>query len=136
LAAALSEQDSPERHLLDTARAGRGLMRESAAAVLCAEAHERVHDLERLGVHFDIDAGGALSLGLEGGHSLRRVVHSGGSATGRRVVRELAAVAASEPRITILEHARTDTLLLEDGRCVGLGCEDGRLVRARAVVIS
>jgi L-aspartate oxidase len=94
-----------------------------------------VHDLERLGVNFDTDRGGALSLGLEGGHSLRRVVHSGGSATGRRVVRQLSALAAQEPLVEVLEHARADTLLLADGRCVGLGCEDGRTVRARAVLI-
>jgi L-aspartate oxidase len=131
----LAPDDSPERHRADTERAGRGLVRRSAAAVLCAEAPNRVHDLERLGVNFDTDLGGALSLGLEGGHSLRRVVHSGGSATGRRVVRQLSALAAQEPLIEVLEHARANTLLLDDGRCVGLACADGRIVRARAVVV-
>ncbi len=135
LAAALAADDSPRRHRDDTERAGRGLVRGSAAAVLCAEAPACVHDLERLGVHFDSDRSGALSLGLEGGHSLRRVVHSGGSATGRRVVRQLSALAAQEPLIEVLEHARVDTLMVADDRCVGLACEDGRGVRARAVVI-
>ncbi|MGD1049850.1 MAG: FAD-dependent oxidoreductase [Solirubrobacteraceae bacterium] len=135
LAAALGPDDNAERHQQDTERAGRGLVRASAAAVLCAEAPERVRDLERLGVKFDTDLGGALSLGLEGGHSRRRVVHSGGSATGRRVVRELSALAAQEPLIEVLEQARADTLLLADGRCVGVACEDGRSVRARAVVV-
>ena len=135
LAAALAPDDSPERHLADTVRAGRGLVRRSSAAVLCAEAPARVRDLERLGVHFDADRSGALSLGLEGGHSRRRVVHSGGSATGRRVVRELSALAAQEPLIEIVEHARANSLLLADGRCVGLACEDGRAVHSRAVAI-
>jgi L-aspartate oxidase len=135
LAAALSPGDSPELHLADTERAGRGLVRGSAAAVLCAEAPGRVHDLERLGVRFDTDRGGALSLGLEGGHSRRRVVHSGGSATGRRVVRQLSALAAEEPLIEVLENARACALLMSDGRCVGLACEDGRRVHARAVVV-
>jgi L-aspartate oxidase len=135
LAAALAPEDSPQRHLLDTERAGRGLVRPSAAAVLCEEAPSRVRDLERLGVNFDRDLGGTLSLGLEGGHSLRRVVHSGGSATGRRVVRQLSALAAQEPLIEVLEHAHASSLLLLDGRCVGVGCDDGRSVRARAVVI-
>ena len=135
LAAALAGDDSPQRHRADPERAGRGLVRGSAAEVLCAEAPARVHDLERLGVHFDVDRGGALSLGLEGGHSLRRVVHSGGSATGRRVVRQLSALAAQEPLIEVLEHARADTLIVANGRCVGLACEDGRGVRARAVVV-
>src|SRR5579871_6838829 len=135
LAAALAGDDSAERHLADTVGAGRGLVRRSAAAVLCAEAPERVHDLERLGVRFDADRGGRLSLGLEGGHSRRRVVHSGGSATGRRVVRELSALAAQEPLIEVVEHARANALLRAGGRCAGLACEDGRTVAARAVVI-
>jgi L-aspartate oxidase len=135
LAAAIGPDDNAELHELDTERAGRGLVRPSAAAVLCAEAPERVHDLERLGVNFDTDRAGTLSLSLEGGHSLRRVVHSGGSATGRRVVRQLSALAAQEPLIEVLEHARADTLLLADGRCIGLACGDGRAVRARAVVV-
>src|SRR5579862_8596246 len=135
LAAALASDDSAQRHQDDTERAGRGLVRPSAALVLCAEAPERVHDLERLGVNFDTARDGSLSLGLEGGHSRRRVVHSGGSATGRRVVRQLSALAAREQRIEVVEHARVDALLVADGRCVGIGCEDGRRVRARAVAI-
>ena len=135
LAAALASDDSAERHRADTEHAGRGLVRPSAASVLCAEAPERVRDLERLGVNFDTARDGSLSLGLEGGHSRRRVVHSGGSATGRRVVRQLSALAAREQRIEVLEHARADALLVADGRCVGIGCADGRVVRSRAVVI-
>jgi len=135
LAAALADDDSAQLHEADTEHAGRGLVRPSAAAVLCAEAPDRVRELERLGVRFDADRSGALALGLEGGHSRRRVVHSGGSATGRRVVRELSALAAQEPLIEIVEHARASSLLMADGRCVGLGCVDGRGVRAPAVII-
>ena len=135
LAAALALEDSAEIHLRDTEIAGRGLVRTSAAALLCDEAPGRVRDLERLGVSFDADRRGRLTLGLEGGHSVRRIVHAGGSATGRRVVRQLSALAAEEPLVEVLEHARADTLLVRDGRCAGLRCDDGRLVRARAVVI-
>jgi L-aspartate oxidase len=135
LAAALASDDDAERHLADTVLAGRGLTVISAASVLCVEAPDRVHDLERLGVRFDAESSGALSLSLEGGHSRRRVVHSGGSATGRRVVRQLSALAAQEPLIEVLEHARADALLLADGRCAGLACADGRTIRSRAVAI-
>jgi len=101
LAAALAVDDSPEQHLADTIAAGRGLVREAAARVLVDEAPEIVADLEHLGVHFDADRHGNLALGLEGGHSRRRVVHAGGSATGRRVVRELSALVAEDERITV-----------------------------------
>ena len=70
------------------------------------EAPDCVRDLQALGVRFDADRFGRLALGLEGGHSVRRVVHAGGSATGRRVVRQLSALAAEEPLITVLEGAR------------------------------
>src|SRR4051812_21326799 len=136
LAAALAVDDSPDLHRADTERAGRALVRPSAAAVLCREAPGTVSDLERLGVRFDADRHGDLALGLEGGHSRRRVVHAGGSATGRRVVRQLSAVVVATDGIDVVEGARAAALWTADGRCGGGGCEDGRAGRARAVVLA
>src|SRR6476620_10445503 len=132
----LAADDSPDLHREDTERAGRNLVRTSAATVLCREAPRTVGDLERLGVHFDADRHGNLALGLEGGHSRRRVVHAGGSATGRRVVRQLSAIVVETPGVRVLEDARAAALWTADGRCVGVVCEDGRAIRARAVVIA
>jgi L-aspartate oxidase len=140
IAAALAVGDSVERHLADTLAAGRGLARESAARVLCEESPERVRDLQRLGVHFDADRHGELALGLEGGHSARRVVHAGGSATGRRITRDLSALAANDERIDVLEWTTASAVWVEDGRCVGVRAEDrdGRelLVLARGTVLA
>jgi L-aspartate oxidase len=136
LAAALAVDDSPDLHREDTERAGRGIVRSTAAAVLCREAARTVSDLERLGVRFDADRHGNLALGLEGGHSRRRVVHAGGSATGRRVVRQLSALVAENDGIDVLEGARAAALWTADGRCVGVTCEDGRTVHARGVVLA
>jgi L-aspartate oxidase len=136
LAAALAEEDSAQRHLEDTERAGRDLVRRSAAEVLCEDAPDRVRELVEMGVRFDADRRGRLALGLEGGHSVRRVVHAGGSATGRRLVRQLSALAVEEPRIAVLEGSRAATLWTgDDGRCRGLVLEDGRALSTRAVVI-
>jgi len=126
IAAALAEEDSPERHLEDTLAAGRGAARGSAARVLCDESPGRVRDLERLGVRFDADRHGALALGLEGGHSARRVVHAGGAATGRRVTRQLSALAATHERIEVLEPVAAVALWLSGDRCIGLLGRDGR----------
>jgi L-aspartate oxidase len=125
LAAALADDDSPELHLADTVRAGRGLVRDSAAEILVQEAPACVSDLESLGVRFDGDRSGRLALGLEGGHSVRRIVHAGGSATGRRLVRQLSALAAEDERITVLEGARARALWIDRGerRCRGVVCE-------------
>jgi L-aspartate oxidase len=136
IAAALAVDDSPDRHREDTERAGRALVRTSAAAVLCRDAPGIVADLEGLGVHFDADRHGNLALGLEGGHSLRRVVHAGGSATGRRVVRHLSALVAEAESVEVLEGSRAAVVWTADGRCVGVVCEDGRSVRARGVVLA
>ena len=135
IAAALAPDDSPDEHLHDTEIAGRGLTRYSAARTLVDEAPQAVRQLERLGVHFDADGHGNLALGLEGGHSKRRVVHAGGSATGRRVVRELSALAVEHERITVLE-ARASDLWCHEHRVQGVLIEDGRAVAARATIIS
>ena len=55
-------------------------------------------DLIDLGVQFDADRHGDLALGLEGGHSRRRIIHAGGSATGRRILRGLVGARSSSTR--------------------------------------
>jgi L-aspartate oxidase len=136
LAAALAPDDSFERHLNDTEIAGRDLVRRSAAEVLVAEAPDRVRDLQTLGVRFDADRFGGLALGLEGGHSVRRVVHAGGSATGRRVVRQLSALAVAEPRITVLEGTWASALWTSGGRCRGVVCDGETILETRAVLLA
>ena len=150
LAAALAAEDSFELHLSDTERAGRGAVRRSAAEILVREAPERVHDLQALGVRFDADRFGRLALGLEGGHSVRRVVHAGGSATGRRLLRQLSALVVGEPTHTRCSRTRgrgrcgrrsrrtprspTDRSPAHP-RCRGVLCEDGaRAERTRGGV--
>jgi L-aspartate oxidase len=136
LAAAMSEQDSPELHLADTIAAGRGTVRESAARVLCDEAARAVQDLAGLGVRFDADREGRLALGLEGGHSVRRVVHAGGAATGRRLIRQLSALVAEDPRIEVLEGRRVTQVLAADGRCFGIRLADGETLISAATVLA
>jgi L-aspartate oxidase len=91
-------------------------------------------------VHFDADRHGALALGLEGGHSRRRVVHAGGSATGRRITRDLSALVATHENIRVLELTSAIALACSDGRCVGAHVEDreGRefAVRARGTILA
>jgi len=140
IAAALAADDSPEEHLADTLTAGRDAGRESAARALCEESPARVRDLQGLGVQFDADRSGNLALGLEGGHSRRRIVHAGGAATGRRLTRELSALAATHERIRVLEPLAATSLAASDGRCGGLTARarDGVAVpiRARAVILA
>jgi L-aspartate oxidase len=136
LAAAFADDDSAELHLKDTLVAGRELVRESAARVLTTEAPDVVNDLARLGVSFDLDGSGRFALGLEGGHGNRRIVHAGGAATGRTIVRQLSAVVAQDERIEVLEGRRVVSLLTVDGRCTGVMLDNGELLHAPATVLA
>lgn len=136
LAAALSQDDSPELHLADTVAAGRGMVRVSAARVLCNEAVEAVDDLTSLGVRFDRDATGRFALGLEGGHSVRRILHADGAATGRRLLSTLSRLVAEKDGIEVLEGRRAEALLIAEGRCVGVRLDDGRTIAAAGVVMA
>jgi L-aspartate oxidase len=136
LAAALASDDSPDRHLADTIAAGRGSVRESAARVLCEEAPAAVEDLAALGVSFDADRNGHLALGLEGGHSVRRVVHAGGAATGRRVTDQLSALVAENERIEVLERRRVLRIETADGRARAVALDDGTLISSNAIVLA
>ncbi len=136
LAAALADDDSPERHAADTFSAGRGLCRASAVETLTAEAAAAVRQLEERGVRFDRDPDGGLALGLEGGHSARRIVHAGGSETGRAITSRLAELAAETPGIEVLEGASATALATgEDGVCTGLITDRGP-VSAPATVLA
>lgn len=138
IAAALGDDDSIELHQADTLAAGRQLGRTSAVRALVANSPAAVEDLITLGVDFDRE-GGHLALGLEGGHSRRRVVHAGGSATGRRITRQLSAKVAEHPLIEVVEHASAKALVIADGRCVGVRVEvdgESRTIAARAIVLA
>lgn len=89
IAAAISEEDSPENHLQDTLVAGRGLCDYDAVEILVNEGRVRVGELIELGMPFDRDREGNIVLGLEGGHSNRRILHAGGDATGKELTRFL-----------------------------------------------
>jgi L-aspartate oxidase len=102
--------------------------------VLVDEAPAAVQELRSRGVLFDLEPGGELSLGLEGGHAHRRIVHSGGSATGHEITSKLAAMVAAEPRIEVRERASMTALWSDDGRCHGLLLDDGRIAAAATVL--
>ena len=135
LAAALEDGDSPEQHAADTLAAGRGTCRPSAVRALVAEAPAAVHDLARRGVDFDRSAAGGLALGLEGGHTRRRIVHAGGSQTGREITAKLAAMVADAEGVDVREGTSAVSLLSDGSACGGVGTDAGD-IRATATVLA
>ena len=130
IAAAVFPDDSAALHARDTLIAGAGLSDPAAVLVLCEEGPARVHDLVRLGVAFDpapgavapFDEVGDWARGLEAAHSIARILHAGGDATGRVIETALAA-AVREGRIRAREFARAASLIVRDGAVVGAAIE-------------
>lgn len=122
IAAALDANDSPALHVEDTLIAGAGLSDAVAVAVLTREAPALLHELAQAGVPFD-RAADMFALGLEGGHSRRRIAHVG-DATGWALTRALTEHAQQHPRIRICEGYQVVDLLDVDGRCTGVLARD------------
>jgi L-aspartate oxidase len=118
VAAALAPPDSPELHFSDTLSAGGGLCDTDAVRVLCAEGPARLRELIAVGASFDSE-GGALALAREGGHSLARVVHAGGDATGAEVERALVA-AVRAAGVDVAEGWLALDLTVSGGRAAGV----------------
>jgi L-aspartate oxidase len=135
LAAALEPGDSPANHAADTIAAGRGLCRPAAVRALAEESPALVRDLIARGLVFDLDHEGRLALGLEGGHSHRRIVHAGGSQTGHEITSKLAAMVAAAEPIEVLEQTSALALWSDGERCHGV-LTDGGPIGAAATVLS
>ncbi|MDX2025466.1 L-aspartate oxidase [Microcella sp.] len=146
IAAAVFPDDSAALHARDTLIAGAGLSDPAAVDVLCSEGPARVHDLVALGVAFDPAAGAVApytevsdwARGLEAAHSVARVLHAGGDATGRVIETALAA-AVREGRIRAREFARAVSLIVRDGAIAGAvveGPNGVESVDADAVVLA
>ncbi len=140
VAAALDAGDSPRVHAEDTLAAAAGLADAEAVAVLTTEGPSRIRELIALGARFDRDAAGNLSLGREGAHRRRRILHAGGDATGAEMVRALTGAVRRAPHVTVREHAFAEDLVLaDDGRLLGVVARHGDRVvfhRATAVVLA
>jgi L-aspartate oxidase len=118
VAAALAEPDSAELHFRDTIVAGAGLCDEAAVDVLVHEGPDRVRELAEIGARFD-DRDGRWLLAREGGHSLARVVHAGGDATGAEIERALVAATVASG-CEIREGWFALSLLVVDGHAAGV----------------
>ena len=87
--------DSIDAHVADTIAAGAGLCDPDAVRSIVADGYRAVGELVDDGARFDEAEPGRWSLTREGGHSRRRIIHSGGDATGAEVQRALDHAAAT-----------------------------------------
>ncbi len=126
IAAAIGKDDSPQLHLEDTVNAGDGLSDEEAVRILAGEASARIADLVNFRVPFDT-LDGEIALTMEAAHSVSRVLHAGGDATGEYIEGTLSReVHSTGRRITVLENFLATEILVEKGKVSGIRALDCR----------
>ena len=129
IAAVLSKHDRLENHVQDTLVSGDGLCNREIVRTVVEEGADRVRELVDFGVSFQQGEGGEeFDLGMEGGHSARRVAHAK-DMTGKEIERALLTQVQENERIEILENHMAVDLLLEsrankkftggEDRCIG-----------------
>jgi L-aspartate oxidase len=125
IAAPIGNNDSTELHFNDTMKAGDGLSDAEAAKILANEAPDRIYDLVRFGVPFDT-MNGAIALTTEAAHSVPRVLHAGGDATGAHIEATLSS-RVREARIEVLEFCLVTDIVVENGVVSGVKALDLRI---------
>jgi len=118
VAAVLSPTDAFEDHVNDTLVCGDGLCNKDVVEKVIRTAPACVKELVELGANFNRTERGDFDLGIEGGHSKRRVVHAD-DFTGREIERILLKAVAEHPSITILENQIAINLVVRNNRCIG-----------------
>ena len=143
IAAALSENDSPEAHIRDTLNAGAGLCNEEITRSVLENGPQAIQWLIEQGVPFTRDQENTTGYHLtrEGGHSVRRVIHAA-DATGQAVQRTLGDKVLNHKNISIFEHhiaidlitsrklGHTDT---NNNRCFGAYALDNQSGKVRTI---
>lgn len=133
VAVVLSDDDDAELHEEDTLVAGAGLCDEQAVATLVNEGTKYIKQLINWGTEFDRERG-KLVFTQEAAHSRRRILHAHGDSTGKEIVRSLIARAGIEKSINLLPFSTTESLIVRDGRCIGVRYLDPILRAPRDVV--
>lgn len=128
IAAAIGPDDDTMLHAKDTLNAGSELCDPVVVAYLTETAPKLVHWLHDIGVPFDKNSLGELSLGLEGAHSRRRILHAGGDATGRKVMETVTAALENNPMIQRVANVHVLSLMKNPNKHVigalGQLCEE------------
>lgn len=120
IASVWSPEDSFSAHVQDTLISGAGICHNDVVEAVVQEGPDRIRELIALGTNFSRRPGGEeaeYDLGLEGGHSHRRILHAS-DATGQEIIRALMAAVRQHPNILILEKHLGIDLLIDSSKSV------------------
>lgn len=118
IAVACGRGDSVEKHVQDTLSAAQGLYNPDIVTSVVSEGIERVRELMGWGMDFD-RKDGELDFWREGGHSVPRILHSHGDATGRELESVLIRRVRSISNVMIYENTFCVDILTNRGVCLG-----------------
>lgn len=101
----MDEEDSFHSHIEDTLATGSGLCDPDAVQAIIEAGPSGIADLENFGVSFERRSNKPIEydLGREGGHSFRRVLHSG-DITGHEIILRLIRAVHAHPNIRLMER--------------------------------
>lgn len=124
IAAVFSKGDSFKNHIEDTLKTGCGLSNRKVVELVVKSGPERVRELIRWGVEFNVSKKDKtqFDLGIEGGHSQPRVLHYA-DITGEQIETKLAEEARKNRNVEIYEeHIAVNLIIRRSGgrkRCWG-----------------
>ena len=114
-------EDDVSIHVQDTLKAGAGLSNKKVTEEISIASDTVINDLILNGVEFDKDEYGNLTFTLEAAHSIRRILHSGGDATGKGITEALVRAVKSDSTIHTTENTMAVELLVSsDKECKGV----------------
>ncbi|MBS6552509.1 MAG: L-aspartate oxidase [Opitutales bacterium] len=120
-----NKADSISLHIADTIKAGCGLCDFNVVKFISENSNRAIKDLIKYGVEFDRNDKKQLNFTLEGAHSVRRILHVGGDATGYGIEKALVNKVKNDPaiasNITIYEQTLAIDLLVDSkNNCRGV----------------
>jgi L-aspartate oxidase len=118
IAVAINAGDQVRFHVEDTLNAGDGMCDEEAVKVMVQEGIDRVKELVSWGANFDKEDN-ELVFTMEAAHSMRRIIHARGDATGEETEDVLIRKASELNNIQFMDRKFVIDLLTIDDRCFG-----------------
>lgn len=116
-----NKTDSTASHISDTIKAGAGLSEFNTVKYISELSDTVIKDLLKFGVEFDRDAENNFCFTREAAHSVRRILHCGGDATGRMIELALCQKAQENENIDIYENTCAVELIVNSkNECRGV----------------
>lgn len=119
VAVVLSDDDDIYLHYEDTIKAGDGLCDKDAVMTLVEEGPKYIKELIKMGAMFDMH-GDHLSFTREAAHSVNRIIHAKGDATGHEIVRALKEYVSKIANIDKVENYFIVDFIKSDNKVCGV----------------